>query len=86
MGGAWVHFSEPWYQTDDAILLDDPHREARQIKLTPAIERRAAGPAPAGGWMFFVLSDHFSKLANIQMPFNRPLESYFCDPESAKVY
>jgi len=38
-----------------------------------------------GGWVFFGLSEHFSKLANIQMSFNRPLEQHFYDPKSAKV-
>ena len=35
--------------------------------------------------MFFGLSDQYSKLANIQMPFNRPLEQHFDDPKIAKV-
>jgi len=39
-----------------------------------------------GGWMFFGLSSHISKLVNIQMSFNRPLEQYFYDPKSAKVH
>ena len=44
----------------------------------------AAGPV-VGGRMFFGLSGHFSKLANIQIPDNRPLEQHFYDPKSAKV-
>ena len=47
--------------------------------------RNAAAGFVVGGWIFFGFWEHFSKLANIQMSFNRPIERHFYDPKSAEV-
>ena len=66
------------------IILLGLRVRIRTFSFGGLLQNAAAGPV-AGVWMFFGLSGHLSKLANIQMSFNRPLEQHFYDPKCAKV-